>query len=120
MIFLVVAAAVVGGAVGLAFYGSIPPLIGALVGINLATIVLYGYDKAIAGGTRRRVPENVLHLVAIAGGSPGALLAQVLFRHKTVKASLLYQHSQSGRDAEIASDLSERALAELGGNLPAD
>jgi hypothetical protein len=39
---------------------------------------------------------------------------------KTVKASLLYQHSQSGRDAEIASDLSERALAELGGNLPAD
>ena len=87
MIFLVVAAAVVGGAVGLAFYGSIPPLIGALVGINLATIVLYGYDKAIAGGTRRRVPENVLHLVAIAGGSPGALLAQVLFRHKTVKAS---------------------------------
>ena len=34
--------------------------------------------------------------------------------HKTVKASLLYQHSESGRDAEIASDLSARALTELG------
>ena len=33
--------------------------------------------------------------------------------HKTVKASLLYQHSQLGRDAEIASDLSKHALAEL-------
>ena len=34
--------------------------------------------------------------------------------HKTVKASLLYQHSESGRDAEIASDPSARALTELG------
>lgn len=34
--------------------------------------------------------------------------------HKTVKASLLYQHSQSGRDAEIAADLSAQALKELG------
>jgi len=85
--FLALAAAIVAGAVALAVHVSIHPLIGALAGINLATIVLYGYDKAVAGGTRRRVPENVLHLAAIAGGSPGALLAQVLFRHKTVKVS---------------------------------
>jgi uncharacterized membrane protein YsdA (DUF1294 family) len=85
--FLAVAAAIVGGAVALAMHFSVHPLLGALAGINLATIVLYGYDKAVAGGTRRRVPENVPHFVAIAGGSPGALLAQVLFRHKTVKAS---------------------------------
>lgn len=87
MAFLALAAAITAGAVALAIHFGLHPLLGALAGINLATIVLYGYDKAIAGGTRRRVPENALHLVAIAGGSPGALLAQVLFRHKTVKAS---------------------------------
>jgi uncharacterized membrane protein YsdA (DUF1294 family) len=87
MKFLAVAAAIVGGAVALAIHFSIPALIGALAGVNLATIALYGYDKAIAGGTRTRVPEKVLHLLALVGGSPGALLAQTLFRHKTVKAS---------------------------------
>ena len=87
MTFLAVAAAITAGAVALALHLAVHPLIGALAGINLATILLYGYDKAVAGGTRRRIPENVLHLLAIAGGSPGALLAQVLFRHKTVKVS---------------------------------
>ena len=58
-----------------------------LIGINAVTVLLYGYDKrqAIAGGGR--VPEIVLHLAALAGGSPGALLAQGLFRHKTRKVS---------------------------------
>lgn len=87
MIFLAVAAAIVAGAVALALTLSIHALIGAVVGINLATMVLYGYDKAIAGGTRSRVPENVLHLLALLGGSPAALLSQTLFRHKTVKTS---------------------------------
>lgn len=56
-----------------------------LVGINAVTVLLYGYDKhqAIAGGGR--VPEVILHLAALAGGSPGALLAQVALRHKTRK-----------------------------------
>jgi uncharacterized membrane protein YsdA (DUF1294 family) len=63
----------------------LPVLYAYLGGINVATILLYGYDKrqAIAGGGR--VPEVVLHLVALIGGSPGALVAQVLFRHKTRK-----------------------------------
>ncbi len=56
-----------------------------LVGINVATIVLYGYDKRQAVAAGGRVPEVVLHLAALAGGSPGALLAQGLFRHKTKK-----------------------------------
>ncbi len=56
-----------------------------LVGINAVTVLLYGYDKrqAIAGGGR--VPEVILHLAALIGGSPGALLAQAVFRHKTQK-----------------------------------
>jgi len=55
--------------------------------LNVATVLLYGYDKAIAGGTRRRIPERTLLLFALLGGSPGALFAMGLFRHKTAKAS---------------------------------
>ena len=85
--FLVVAALLVAGGAALAFHFGIPPLLGALAGLQVATMALYGYDKAIAGGARRRVPENVLHLLALLGGSPAALLSQTLFRHKTVKPS---------------------------------
>ena len=85
--FLVVAAVVVGGSIALALHLRYHPVLGALVGVNVATILLYGYDKAVAGGARLRVPENVLHLLAFLGGSPSALLSQVLFRHKTVKTS---------------------------------
>lgn len=56
-----------------------------LVAVNLATFCCYAYDKRIAGGTWWRVPEVVLHGLATAGGSPAALFAQWLLRHKTVK-----------------------------------
>ena len=63
-------------------------LIAYLAGVNLATVLLYAYDKAAAGrGTWLRVPERVLHGAALAGGTPGALLAQAVLRHKTVKRS---------------------------------
>lgn len=58
-----------------------------LIGINAATIVLYGYDKRQALAAGGRVPELVLHVAALAGGSPGAFAAQGLFRHKTKKLS---------------------------------
>lgn len=63
----------------------LPPLYAALVSMNVIAVVLYGYDKrqAIAGGVR--LPEAALHVVALLGGSPGALLGQELFRHKTRK-----------------------------------
>ena len=56
-----------------------------LIGINAVTVLLYGYDKrqAIVGGGR--VPEVILHAAALGGGSPSALIAQMLFRHKTKK-----------------------------------
>lgn len=53
--------------------------------LNVATVLVYGYDKAIAGGRRRRVPERTLLAMALLGGSPGALLAMGMFRHKTAK-----------------------------------
>jgi uncharacterized membrane protein YsdA (DUF1294 family) len=61
------------------------PLWAGLISVNAIALVLYGFDKrqAIAGGTR--IPEATLHIVALLGGSPGALLGQELFRHKTRK-----------------------------------
>lgn len=56
-----------------------------LLAINVATIAFYGHDKRRAGTSGRRVPEKVLHALAFAGGTPGAFVAQKLFRHKTIK-----------------------------------
>ena len=47
--------------------------------------MLYGRDKAAARGGLWRTPEITLHLVSVAGGWPGALIAQRVFRHKTRK-----------------------------------
>ena len=58
----------------------------AWLALNVATVLVFAYDKAIAGGARRRVPERTLLTLALLGGSPGALLAMGLFRHKTAKA----------------------------------
>ncbi len=61
-----------------------------LIAINVATFLLYGYDKAIAGGSihqSRRVPERVLHGAELLGGTPAAFAAQRLLRHKTQKSS---------------------------------
>ena len=56
-----------------------------LVGVNATTFGAYLYDKSVAGGAMWRVPEAVLHLLALAGGSPAALAGQHLLRHKTRK-----------------------------------
>ncbi len=60
-------------------------LAGWLVAVNLTAFGYYGYDKACARRLARRVPEVVLHGLALAGGSLGAFLAMRLFRHKTIK-----------------------------------
>jgi uncharacterized membrane protein YsdA (DUF1294 family) len=69
------------------------PLYAGLVSVNVVTLVLFGYDKhqAIIRGTR--IPEAALHIAALLGGSPGALLAQILFRHKTRKHSFRFVFS---------------------------
>ena len=75
---------VVGTSALLAWLG-LPLVYAYPIGINVVTVLLYGYDKRqaiVAGG---RVPEVILHAAALLGGSPGALLAQMLFRHKTRK-----------------------------------
>lgn len=55
--------------------------------VSLLAFLLYWNDKRKARADHWRTPENVLHAVELAGGWPGALLAQQLFRHKTRKLS---------------------------------
>ena len=49
------------------------------------TFVVYAWDKAAARNNRWRTPEMHLHLLALVGGWPGALLAQRVLRHKSSK-----------------------------------
>ncbi|HIE99340.1 MAG TPA: DUF1294 domain-containing protein [Fuerstia sp.] len=46
---------------------------------------LYGWDKWKAEREGRRISEKTLHLMAFAGGWPGAVAGQQWFRHKTLK-----------------------------------
>ncbi|WP_417692359.1 DUF1294 domain-containing protein [Pseudomonas sp.] len=55
--------------------------------VSMVAFLLYWSDKRKARADAWRTPENVLHAVELAGGWPGALLAQQVFRHKTRKVS---------------------------------
>ncbi|MNP70166.1 hypothetical protein D3C76_1663600 [compost metagenome] len=55
--------------------------------VSLLAFFLYWSDKRKARADSWRTPENVLHAVELAGGWPGALIAQQVFRHKTRKVS---------------------------------
>jgi len=72
-----------------------------LCAINVTTLLLYAFDKvnamsngregalgckSIAGSKVTRVPEVVLHGLALLGGSPMAVVGQKVFRHKTRKS----------------------------------
>ncbi len=57
------------------------------LGFSLVCFTLYGLDKSAARRKRWRIKEKTLHLWALLGGWPGALLAQGYFRHKTQKRS---------------------------------
>ena len=51
--------------------------------VSAVAFFLYWRDKSKAQTDSWRTPENLLHAVELAGGWPGALLAQQVFRHKT-------------------------------------
>ena len=57
--------------------------------MSVVCLAAYGLDKRRAENGSRRVPEQTLHLLALLGGWPGALLGQRQFRHKTKKLSFL-------------------------------
>ena len=52
---------------------------------SFVTFLMYGYDKSQAKRKGWRVPEAVLHALALAGGFAGGWMGRALFRHKTPK-----------------------------------
>ena len=66
----------------------IPPLILALYIVgSLFTFIMYAADKSAARKGNWRTKESTLHLLSLAGGWPGALIAQQKLRHKSKKQS---------------------------------
>lgn len=63
-----------------------------LAAINLVTFLVFGLDKwkakrKVKKESVRRVPEKTLFLLAILGGSVGALLGMKVWHHKTLHRS---------------------------------
>jgi uncharacterized membrane protein YsdA (DUF1294 family)/cold shock CspA family protein len=66
-----------------------PLLLAFYAGISITAFIAYQLDKSAAREGRWRTPESTLHLLALLGGWPGALLAQHRLRHKSAKPSFL-------------------------------
>jgi len=70
------------------FAARIPPLVLALYMVtSVLTFVMYAVDKSAAQKGAWRTQESTLHMLSLAGGWPGALVAQQKLRHKTKKQS---------------------------------
>jgi uncharacterized membrane protein YsdA (DUF1294 family) len=52
---------------------------------SLVTFAVYAFDKSAARNQRWRTSERTLHLLALAGGWPGAVIAQKMLHHKNRK-----------------------------------
>lgn len=60
------------------------------VTINVATFLVYGVDKWKAKRSKWRITEAALLLLAVLGGSMGALLGMKVWRHKTMHKKFKY------------------------------
>lgn len=69
-------------------YWPVSPWIAALyVVASGVTFGVYAFDKTAARAGGWRTKESTLHLLAVIGGWPGAIVAQRLLHHKNRKAS---------------------------------
>lgn len=84
---LIAAVAVIGLGLILAWLTSWNPYMVWLASASVITFFLYGFDKAQAVNGGLRVPEIVLHGLALAGGFPGGWAGRLVFHHKTRKRS---------------------------------
>jgi uncharacterized membrane protein YsdA (DUF1294 family) len=84
---LIASIAVIGLGLTLAWLTKWNPYLIWLASASVITFILYGFDKtqAVHGGIR--VPEIVLHGLALAGGFPGGWAGRLVFHHKTRKRS---------------------------------
>ncbi|ROR91109.1 DUF1294 domain-containing protein [Nocardioides aurantiacus] len=72
--------------VGLLMLDALPVTLLAAYGLfSGVALLMYGADKTAAEQGRWRTPESTLHTIALIGGWPGALVARMVFRHKTTK-----------------------------------
>ncbi len=60
------------------------------VALNVVTFIVYGIDKLKARRHKWRIPESTLLLLAVVGGSIGALLGMKLWHHKTQHKKFKY------------------------------
>ncbi len=58
-----------------------------LISVNTVTLLFFVLDKALAWDERKRIPEKVLLVLILVGGSPAGLVGMELLRHKVRKAS---------------------------------
>jgi uncharacterized membrane protein YsdA (DUF1294 family)/cold shock CspA family protein len=80
----------IGVVVYVALQAPVKPLVYAIYATMSALAFLaYALDKSAATRGRWRTPESTLLLLGLAGGWPGALLAQQLLRHKTSKPAFV-------------------------------
>ena len=61
-----------------------------LTGINVLTFFVYGIDKWRAKQGRWRISEATLLMLAVIGGSIGALLGMRIWHHKTMHKKFKY------------------------------
>ncbi len=61
-----------------------------IISVSLASFLTYGYDKSIAGHNVTRMPEVVLHLLTVLGGTIGSFAGMRIFHHKTQKTSFQF------------------------------
>lgn len=70
------------------FAWSVPGYVGfAYLVASVLCFTAYAMDKSAARSRGQRTPERTLLLLGLAGGWPGAVLAQQWLRHKSVKTS---------------------------------
>ncbi|MEG1847588.1 MAG: DUF1294 domain-containing protein [Lachnospiraceae bacterium] len=58
--------------------------------LNLLSFAVMGFDKWKARKHLWRIPESTLFILAIIGGSPGAIVGMYTFHHKTKHANFVY------------------------------
>jgi uncharacterized membrane protein YsdA (DUF1294 family) len=73
---------------GLAIRGLVPAAVPVFyAAASVAAAIVYRLDKSAAERNAWRISETMLHVMALIGGWPGALVAQQVFRHKSRKLS---------------------------------
>ena len=58
--------------------------------LNVITFLIYAIDKWKAKKSRWRIPESILLLLAVLGGSIGALMGMKIWHHKTMHKKFKY------------------------------